>query len=87
MVDSLWSVPDEPTRVLMEKFYAGLWDHKRPAGRLEALRQAQLWLLNEGVKQGNLLRGLDLPDAEPPGTIRRAPPFFWAAFVLSGDWR
>src|SRR5262245_48980639 len=80
-VTSLWQVPDRATRELMERFYAGLWDRKQPLGKLEALRQAQLWLLREGPARGLTL---DAPKGSGP---RRAPPFYWAAFVLAGDWR
>jgi CHAT domain-containing protein len=78
VVASLWKVDDRATRDLMERFYDNLWD--REMGKLAALREAQLWMLNERGR-----RGLDLPD---DGTApQRLPPFYWAAFVLSGDWR
>jgi CHAT domain-containing protein len=44
VVASLWSVSDPATSVLMERFYANLWVNK-PMSRLEALRQAQLFVL------------------------------------------
>src|SRR5262249_19256307 len=81
-VTSLWPVEDRATRELMERFYAGLWDRKQPLSKLAALRQAQLWLLREGPA-----RGLGLVGAAPAAGPRRAPPFYWAAFVLAGDWR
>lgn len=39
LVSSLWQVDDAATSVLMEEFYANLWQRKLP--KLEALRQAQ----------------------------------------------
>jgi CHAT domain-containing protein/tetratricopeptide (TPR) repeat protein len=52
VVSSLWSVSDPATSVLMEQFYANLWSEK-PLSRLEALRQAQLYVLRhpEAVRQ------------------------------------
>ena len=58
------------------------WRAKKPLGKLAALREAQLWMLHEGIKRG-LVRVDDLEDKKPT----KAPPFYWAAFVLSGDWR
>jgi CHAT domain-containing protein len=74
-VTSLWKVSDRETQQLMSRFYENLWDKK--LSKVEALRQAQLWMLREGN-----VRGLDLP-----ADNRTLPPRYWAAFVLSGDWR
>ncbi len=56
---SLWSVDDEATALLMERFYTHL---RAGMGKAEALRQAQI-----DVR------------AEYPH------PYYWAAFVLTGD--
>jgi len=62
-VSSLWKVDDTTTQQLMVTFYQKLAAGK---GRSEALRQAQLALMQDGNKQ---------------------IPYFWAAFVTSGEWR
>jgi CHAT domain-containing protein/Tfp pilus assembly protein PilF len=76
-VASLWSVPDEKTKELMQRFLSNVWDRKM--SKLEALRAAQISLLRSGATQ-SVARG----DATPGN---RLPPYFWAAFILSGDWR
>jgi CHAT domain-containing protein len=88
VVSTLWSVYDEQTRELMDLFYRNLW--QKHMGKLEALRQAQIELLNVGAKSGVQTRGLrrtDQPDASTTQIPGKLPPVYWAAFVLSGDWR
>ena len=76
VVASLWRVPDEETHQLMREFYRRVWSDK-PVPRAEALRQAQCWMLENWKR-----RGLERPAPQGP-----PPPYVWAAFVLSGDWR
>ena len=87
VVAGLWKVPDKATELLMARFYDNLWQNKM--SKLEALREAQRWLLHEGVKQPGLIRGIELPaeTPEPANQQNSLSPFYWAAFVLSGDWR
>ncbi len=100
VVASLWNVDDAATTVLMEQFYKNLWTKKMP--KLEALRQAQLTVLNDvGLvrrRRAELTkeRGIDeKPDKLPEGgrvapaggRPSRSDPALWAAFVLSGDGR
>ncbi|HEV2970988.1 MAG TPA: CHAT domain-containing protein [Pirellulales bacterium] len=80
-IATLWKVSDDASRSLMIEMYENLWGEKKMS-KLEALRQAQLSMLREGVK-----RGLDFKDDQPPNRDHRLPPYYWAAFVLSGDWR
>ena len=51
VVASLWKVDDTANRKLMMRFYSGLWEQGMPAA--EALRQAQLTVLNEAVGSGD----------------------------------
>ena len=81
VVASLWKVPDEATRDLMEHFYENHWE--KNMGVLPALRAAQLTMLHEGRKRGIVRDDAPSAAADP----KRAPPYYWAAFVLSGDWR
>jgi CHAT domain-containing protein len=76
VVASLWRVSDEKTHELMREFYRRIWTDK-PMSKAEALRQAQLWMINNME-----VRGLTLPERPRQSSI-----YAWAAFVLSGDWR
>lgn len=80
VVATLWPVHDKAAQALMVEFYDNLWRKKMP--KLAALRAAQLTMLREGITRG--LVPLDAPASHTP---RRVPPAYWAAFVLSGDWR
>jgi CHAT domain-containing protein len=85
-VTSLWKVPDAATQALMTRFHRNLWQRKMT--KLEALREAQIWMIQEGRNHPELgLRGgLQRPE---PKSQEQGPvsPFYWVAFVLSGDWR
>jgi CHAT domain-containing protein len=86
-VTSLWSVDDSATQTLMTEFYTNLWE--RRLGKLESLRQAQLALLERYDPRSRQLRprGLTLDPGSDAHRPLRLSPYYWAPFVLSGDWR
>ena len=79
VIATLWKVDDLVTRDLMKRFYDNLWSKR--LSKIEALREAQLWLLKERGPRG--LAEVD----EAIKETNRLPPYYWAAFTLSGDWR
>lgn len=95
VVASSWKVPDLSTKELMVRFYGNLWEKKM--GKLEALREAQLWVMKEG-KAAGLDRGIDDESVVVKETRKEAvkaegstkgetlPPKYWAAWILSGAW-
>lgn len=69
---TLWNVQDEGTAKFMEEFYRARGE-ERHTTKADALRQAQLALLTGRVKANN--PKLDLTH-----------PYYWAPFVLMGNW-
>jgi CHAT domain-containing protein/Tfp pilus assembly protein PilF len=81
-VMSLWQVDDAATRDLMSDYYRRL---QRGEGRGEAMRQAQIAML-----RGDRARAPKHSRAQTKTATKgsgHAHPYYWAAFISSGDWR
>ncbi len=86
---SLWPVNDEGTLGFMTQFYQQL---PTAITRSEALRQAQIALLNGdiGISNGQLYDAHDnvlavLPALEQSGSWNFSHPFYWSAFTMIGS--
>ena len=86
---TLWDVNDASTSRLMSDFYAR-WLKDPDAGKAEALRQAQLSLLHSeaGATDEHSQRGFEAAPQNPaaPGQSKYSHPYYWAPFVLIGNW-
>jgi CHAT domain-containing protein len=87
---TLWDVNDASTSRLMSDFY-GRWVKDPAAGKAEALRQAQMALLKGSAASaaGQSERGFEaVPGpASAPRDAGYAHPFYWAPFVLIGNFQ
>ena len=80
VISSLWQVNDASTGELMADFYKRWVGGSGKVMKVEALRQAQL----------DLLKGKIAPQpdqADPNAPTNFAHPYYWAPFILMGNWR
>jgi CHAT domain-containing protein/uncharacterized protein HemY len=87
VISSLWSVNDASTGQLMGDFYKRWAAGNVP--KVEALRQAQLDFLLGRAKPGTGAsdRGVVIQKAATPVLAGYMHPYYWAPFVLMGNWR
>jgi len=86
---SLWEVNDASTAKLMGDFYRRWAGGDGTVAKVEALRQAQLDLLlgKDRPQGGAASRGFGSGKAEQAVPEGYAHPYYWAPFVLMGNWR
>ncbi|MEW6110439.1 MAG: CHAT domain-containing protein [Nitrospirota bacterium] len=92
IVASLWKVNDQSTSELMSLFYKNLKSHPKS----EALRMAQLEMIRGKTGKG-IVRGVGgitgskgtkvKPQEQTEKTVNGSHPYFWAPFILVGDWK
>ncbi|MFO0209746.1 MAG: CHAT domain-containing protein, partial [Pseudanabaena sp.] len=85
---SLWTVSDAGTTPLMLSFYSYYPTSKSKA---IAIQQAQLDLLEGKVRvESGQIKGVGnlpaIPLSQVTGNINLKHPYFWASFVLVGNW-
>jgi CHAT domain-containing protein len=82
---TLWDVNDASTSRIMSDFYAR-WAKNPAAGKAEALRQAQLALLRRGGDRAVQTAGASSASATTHDADY-SHPFYWAPFVLIGNYQ
>ncbi len=86
VVATLWKVSDDSTVELMRRFYRNL----QSMSKAEALRKAQLDLMKTSIRFGVQRGGVGITKSaeyQPGEMIECSHPFFWAPFILLGDWK
>ncbi len=81
---SLWPVADKSTSVLMQALYR-IRQNNPGMTTAEALRQAQLTLM-DGEPAPSRKRNGGGATTNAAGATRYAHPFYWAPFILMGNW-
>jgi CHAT domain-containing protein/tetratricopeptide (TPR) repeat protein len=85
VVATLWAVDDDSTGRIMADFYRR-WTQSQGVRKVEALREAQLAMLHDtGGKRLNNVRGVRL--GTPTRAAKYSHPYFWAPFILMGNWQ
>ncbi len=92
VISSLWEVNDASTGQLMADFYKRWAEGAGKVSKVEALRQAQLDLLQGKVtpQSAAVGRGFAVAQNESGSQATEAGyahPYYWAPFVLMGNWR
>lgn len=86
---TLWDVNDLSTSQIMSDLY-DRWIKNPTQGKAEALRQAQLAFLHGINAAGSQTgRGLEITDPSPTkvSSLGYAHPYYWAPFVLIGNYQ
>ena len=97
VIASLWPVADRSTKHLMQEFYR-LREAKNNSTKAEAMRQAQIKLLRgelqvtgAALAAREILHNTDKTANQPLFKIDpKAPyahPYYWAPFILIGNWK
>jgi CHAT domain-containing protein/tetratricopeptide (TPR) repeat protein len=91
VVATLWEVDDASVGLLMATFYK-LWVTTPGMTKAEALQRAQLALLHGNANTAGTVQGSSAADSAASASKQRpasqyANPYYWAPFILIGNWK
>jgi len=91
VVATLWPVDDASVGLLMATFYK-LWVTTPGMTKVEALQQAQIEVMrgtadSSGTSRGINKAGSPASTTMPNSSSPYANPFYWAPFILIGNWK
>ena len=84
VIVSLWSVESNSTAVLMKSFYSHL---KLGKSKEDALKLAKQELKSQSLASTDLSRGVTIAGRDKKIQTGASHPFFWAPFILIGEWK
>jgi CHAT domain-containing protein/tetratricopeptide (TPR) repeat protein len=94
VIASLWSVNDQSTSKLMARFYKLWTDPAKKMAKVDALSQAQRDMLGVNYTANGQSRAASDPDVAPDtpadggsAVNSFADPYYWAPFILMGNWK
>jgi CHAT domain-containing protein/Tfp pilus assembly protein PilF len=86
VVATLWAVDDASVGLLMATFYK-LWVTTPGITKVEALQQAQLALLHGTANPAGTSGGSAASGSKEHPASQYANPYYWAPFILIGNWK
>ena len=87
VVATLWQVDDTSVGLLMANFYK-LWITTPGITKVEALQQAQLAILHGTASSAEAPQGSVASTSKPQSpSSHYSNPYYWAPFILIGNWK
>jgi len=81
VIATLWPIADKSTGILMPHLYSMMYK-EGVANKAEALRQTQIMFINGDITNNDG----GYPESPASEDIDYSHPYFWAPFILMGNW-
>jgi tetratricopeptide (TPR) repeat protein len=84
IIATLWNVEDSSTGIFMSRFYNLI--QQDGFTKAEAVRQAQCYFIKGKVPIAPPMESAEYAEVMPPDLKGYRHPYFWAPFILMGNW-